>query len=84
MSLVAVLAAACSLMNSNVGPKMVVTCDNVPGSITLTSQEAADFVKNVKDLKKDSPICLKNKETTEFCVNLLKASSRKCSAKAAL
>lgn len=84
VSLVAVSAAACSLMNSNLGPKMVVTCDNVPGSITLTAQEATDFVKDVKNLKKDSPVCLKSKETTDFCVNLLKASSKKCSAKAAL
>ena len=84
ISLVAVSAAACSLMGSaNLGPKMVVTCQGVPGSITLTAQEATDFVKDVKDLKKDSPICLKNQETTEFCINLLKASSKKCSAKAA-
>lgn len=82
VSLVAVSAAACSMVNSNLGPKMVVTCNGVPGSITLTAQEATEFVKNVKDLKKDSPVCLKNQETTDFCINLLKASSKKCSAKA--
>jgi len=82
ISLVAASAVACSLVNSNLGPKMVVTCDGVPGSITLTAQEATEFVKNVKDLKKDSPLCLKNQETTNFCINLLKASSKKCSAKA--
>lgn len=84
VSLVAVSAAACSLMNSNLGPKMVVSCEGIPGSITLTAQEATDFVKDVKNLKKDSPVCLKNQETTTFCVNLLKASSKKCSAKVAL
>lgn len=83
-SLVTISVAACSLMNSNIGPKMVVTCDNVPDSITLTAKEAKDFVKDVKNLKKDSPICTKNKQTTDFCVNLLKSSSKKCSAKAAL
>ena len=84
VSLIAASAAACSLLGSNVGPKMVVTCEGVPESITLTAQEATDFVKDVKDLKKDSPVCLKNEETTKFCVNLLKASSKKCSAKAAM
>jgi len=85
LSLIAATAAACSLMNSaDLGPKMVVTCQNVPNSITLTSQEATQFVQDVKNLKKDNPVCLKNDKTMEFCANLLKVSSKKCSAKAAL
>lgn len=85
ISLIAVSATACSLLNSaDMGPKMIVTCQNVPGSMTLTGQEATQFVKDVKNLKKDNPVCLKNAATTEFCVNLLKTSSKKCSAKAAL
>ena len=84
VSLVAVSAAACSMMDSGLGPKMVVTCEGVPGSLTLTAQEATQFVKEVKDLKKDSPICLKNAETTAFCLNLLAKPTKKCSADAAL
>ena len=86
VSLVAVSAAACSLMNSELGPKMVVTCENVPGSITMTAQEATEFVKDVKNknLKKDNPICLKNQNTMDFCIGLLKSSTKKCNAKAAL
>lgn len=85
VSLFAVSAAACSLVNSgNLDPKMVVTCDNVSGSMTLTAQEAMQFVKDVKNLKKDDPICLKNKETLDFCINLLKAPSKKCSVEAVL
>ena len=84
ISLVGVAVAACSFLNADLGPKMVVTCQGVAGSMTLTSAEATEFVKDVKNLKKDSPICLKNEETTKFCVNLLKASTKKCTAKAAL
>lgn len=82
-SLVALSAAACSWVNSDLGPKMVVTCENVPGSLTLTAQEATQFMKDVKNLKKDHPICLKDQKTTEFCINLLTSSSKKCNAQAA-
>ena len=84
VSFVSVAVAACSFLNADLGPKMVVTCQGVAGSMTLTSAEATQFVKDVKNLKKDNPVCLKNEETTKFCVNLLKASTKKCTAKAAL
>lgn len=76
---------ACSLLNSaDLGPKMIITCQNVAGSLSLDAQDATDFVKNVKNLKADNPICLKSEANTRFCVNLLAASTKKCSAKAAL
>ncbi len=87
VSLIACSVAACSLLNSaDVGPKMVVTCQNVSNSITVTAQEAAQFVKDAQDKKitKDSPICLKNEATTKFCIELLSAPSKKCSAETVL
>ena len=82
------ITAACSMGQfGNVAGDMAkakITCDGVSGELILTASEAKNFVKDVKNLDKNSDVCRKNQK---FCAGLLAldtVDSNKCHIQAAI